>query len=74
MKYNQGRDYGIVDNEGGINWCSQFSDGNGFCYKGGLGIDYFATDNISLGFEGNYVFGTGDVRYANATVGVAYHF
>ena len=52
----------------------QFSDGNGFCYKGGLGLDYFATNNISLGLEGNYVFGTGDVRYANATVGVAYHF
>ncbi len=49
-------------------------DSNGFCYKAGLGMDYFVTGNISLGLEGSYVFGTGDVRYSNFMAGAAYHF
>ena len=49
-------------------------DSSGFCYKGGLGVDYFITGNISLGLEGSYVFGTGDVRYSNFTAGATYHF
>ncbi len=49
-------------------------DSTGFNFKAGLGMDYFVTGNISLGLEGSYVFGTGDVRYANFTGGAAYHF
>jgi opacity protein-like surface antigen len=51
------------------------ADATGFCYKGGLGIDYFVTGNISLGLEGNYVLRAGsDVKYGNLTAGAAYHF
>ncbi|MBN1829795.1 MAG: porin family protein [Deltaproteobacteria bacterium] len=49
-------------------------DETGFCYKAGLGMDVFITSNISLGLEGSYFFGVGDVRYGNFTLGVAYHF
>ncbi|PIU57717.1 MAG: hypothetical protein COS89_03815 [Deltaproteobacteria bacterium CG07_land_8_20_14_0_80_38_7] len=68
---------------GGIGYMSAKSDSGptlgspdetGFCYKAGLGIDYFVTGNISLGLEGSYVFGIGDVRYGNFTAGAAYHF
>ncbi len=52
----------------------QFSDGTGFCYKAGLGMDFFVTSNISLGLEGSYILGVGDVRYGNFTLGAAYHF
>lgn len=48
-------------------------DSTGFCYKAGLGIDYFVTGSISLGLEGSYLFGIGDVRYGNFTAGAAYH-
>ena len=47
------------------------------CAKVGLGLDFFATQNISLGIEGNYTFGFGDlddIRYFNFTIGAAYHF
>lgn len=47
------------------------------CASLGLGVDFFASDNVSLGFEGSHVWGFGDldeVRYYKLTVGVAYHF
>lgn len=47
------------------------------CGKIGLGLDFFATQDISLGIEGNYTFGFGDlddIRYFNFTIGAAYHF
>jgi len=47
------------------------------CAKLGIGIDFFATDNISLGFEASHVWGFGDldeIRYYNLTLGAAYHF
>ena len=47
------------------------------CAKIGIGVDFFAKENVSIGLEGNYVWGFGDmdeVRYMNYTLGVAYHF
>ena len=47
------------------------------CGKVGLGLDFFATQDISFGIEGNYTLGFNDleeVRYFNFTLGVAYHF
>jgi len=47
------------------------------CGKVGLGLDFFAFQDISLGIEGNYTFGFGDlddIRYFNFTIGAAYHF
>ena len=47
------------------------------CGKVGLGLDFFATPDISFGIEGNYTLGFNDleeIRYFNFTLGVAYHF
>jgi opacity protein-like surface antigen len=47
------------------------------CGKVGLGLDFFATQDISFGIEGNYTLGFNDfedIRYFNFTLGVAYHF
>jgi len=47
------------------------------CVKLGLGADYFATENVSIGLEGAYVWGLNDVeevRYVDLTLGVAYYF
>jgi Outer membrane protein beta-barrel domain len=47
------------------------------CGKIGLGLDFFTTQDISLGIEGNYTFGFGDlddIMYFNFTIGAAYHF
>ncbi len=47
------------------------------CVKLGLGLDYFATQNISIGLELNHLWGWGhldQIRYFNITLGVAYHF
>ena len=47
------------------------------CGKIGLGLDFFATQDISFGIEGNYTAGFNDledIRYFNFTLGVAYHF
>lgn len=47
------------------------------CVKLGIGADYFATENVSIGLEGAYVWGLNDldeVRYFDLTLGVAYHF
>jgi len=59
---------------------SSFSGSNDeidLCAKVGLGLDFFAFQDISLGIEGNYTFGFGDlddIRYFNFTIGAAYHF
>ena len=48
-----------------------------WCGKVGLGLDFFTTQDISIGIEGNYTFGFGDlddIRYFNFTIGAAYHF
>jgi opacity protein-like surface antigen len=47
------------------------------CAKIGAGIDFYVTKNISIGIEGNYVMGFGnmdEIKYANLNLGVAYHF
>jgi len=47
------------------------------CGKAGIGVDYFIEDNVSLGLEGAYVVGFGDmdmVEYTMITCGVALHF
>jgi len=47
------------------------------CAKIGLGFDFFPIQNFSVGIEGNYTLGFGDVddiRYFNFTLGAAYHF
>ena len=55
---------------------SETSDwGAGF--RGGLGFDYYFTENWSLGLEGAYVFGTGSVehiKYTTVALGAGYHF
>lgn len=53
------------------------SDNTDFCGKVGLGLDLFATPNISIGVEGNYTLGFNDVediRYFQFTLGAALHF
>ncbi len=53
-------------------------DETGWCAKIGLGLDFFTTQHISLGIEGNYTFGIDDdldeIGYSNFTIGAAYHF
>lgn len=54
------------------------------CFKLGLGLDVFVTQEVSLGFEGNWTHGIehfssnvkdfGDIEYFNFTLGAAYHF
>ena len=58
------------------------------CGKLGAGVDYFPTQNVSIGLEGSYVFGLGDLEfdsgflegremnmlYLMVTLGAAYHF
>jgi opacity protein-like surface antigen len=47
------------------------------CAKLGLGADFFATQSVSIGVEGSYVWGFGDVdniRYLNLSLGLGYHF
>ena len=56
---------------------SDFYDETELCGKVGLGLDFFATQDISFGIEGNYTLGFNDledIRYFNFTLGVAYHF
>jgi len=48
-----------------------------FCGKLGVGVDFYATKNISVGTEVSYVMGFGDmdnIKYTNFNVGVSYHF
>ncbi len=52
-------------------------DETDWCGKIGLGLDFFTTQYISIGIEGNCTFGFGDlddIRYFNFTIGAAYHF
>jgi opacity protein-like surface antigen len=52
-------------------------DETDLCAKVGLGLDFFAFQDISLGIEGNYTFGFDDLKeigYSNFTIGAAYHF
>ena len=62
----------------GIMHTDAVGDETGWCAKVGLGLDFFTTQNISLGIEGNYTFGIDDdldeVGYSNFTIGAAYHF
>ena len=53
------------------------TDDGGFAYDVGLGFDVFVKDQISVGFDGKRVWGTGDVSEFNHFVGtlrVGYHF
>jgi len=58
------------------NATSETSDwGAGF--RGGLGIDLYVHESISLGLEGVYVTGSGNVdhiRYSSLALGISYHF
>lgn len=48
-----------------------------FCGKLGVGVDFYATKNISIGTEVSYIMGFGDMdnmKYTNFNVGVSYHF
>ena len=47
------------------------------CAKSGVGVDYFVTDDVSVGIEGAYVWGFNDlegVEYTQIICGVSYHF
>lgn len=53
------------------------SDDTDLAWKIGLGLDVFASPEVSFGFEGNYTMGIDDledIRYLNFTLGAAYHF
>jgi opacity protein-like surface antigen len=52
-------------------------DEDDFAWNLGGGADYFVTDKVSLGLDGKYVWGTGDLddlEYFVGTARVAYHF
>lgn len=59
-------------------------DDTDLCFKLGLGLDVFASQAVSFGFEGSWTHGVddfssnvkdfGDIEYFNFTLGVAYHF
>jgi len=57
-------------------------DESDFGAKLGLGIDYFASNNLSIGLEADYIFGMGkigmggldDVAYWDITLGICYYF
>ena len=47
------------------------------CGKLGLGVDFFATERVSIALEGSYVWGFGDldaIKYFNTTLGLGYHY
>jgi opacity protein-like surface antigen len=47
------------------------------CGKVGFGVDFFATESVSIGLEGSYVWGIDDldeISYYNFTLGLGYHF
>ncbi len=61
----------------GIMHADANADETDLCGKVGLGLDFFTFQDISLGIEGNYTFGFGDlddIGYFNFTIGAAYHF
>jgi len=60
---------------------SSSDDETDLCGKIGLGVDFFVTDQVSLGLEGAYFAGFNDLdiigfrpRFYTVTAGVAYHF
>lgn len=62
---------------GGGFYISDSTDDHEFCARVGLGLDFFATPDISIGIEGDYTFGFSDlddICYFNFTLGAAYHF
>ena len=55
---------------------SKTSD-RGASFRAGLGIDYYASEEVSLQLEGAYTAGLGcvdHVRYTTIALGIAYHF
>ena len=61
----------------GIMHADANADETDWCGKIGLGLDFFTTQYISIGIEGNYTLGFGDLHdigYFNFTIGAAYHF
>lgn len=70
-----------ADSDFGINFngvsSSDAIDETDPCAKVGVGLDFFATPEISIGIEGNYTLGffdVEDIRYFHFIVGAAYHF
>lgn len=52
-------------------------DKSDVCIKLGVGVDYFVLKYLSIGIEGDYVYGLGDldeVEYWNFSLGVCYYF
>ena len=48
-----------------------------FAFNLGSGLDYYVTDQVSIGLDGKYVVGTGDldaVEYFVGTINAAFHF
>jgi opacity protein-like surface antigen len=48
-----------------------------FAFNFGGGLDYYVTDQVSIGLDGKYVVGTGDldaVEYFVGTINAAFHF
>jgi opacity protein-like surface antigen len=47
------------------------------CATVGTGIEYFVRDDMSIGLEGNYIWGLGDLdeyKYAKIAFVIAYHY
>ena len=61
-----------------IGYSDSISDSNSdICGKLGVGVDFYATKNISIDTEVSYVAGFHDMdnfRYYNYNLGVSYHF
>ncbi|MBF0226572.1 MAG: porin family protein [Desulfobacterales bacterium] len=56
---------------------SQTVTDSGKCVKAAAGIDYFLSDNVSLGFEGGYTKAFGDldeIKFAFGNINVAFYF
>lgn len=74
----------------GLGFLSDDDSDTQVCAKIGAGVDYFPTNNVSVGIEWSYVFGLSDfefdmdefssedgeikIRYSAITLGVVYHF
>ena len=67
--------FGYMDVEADAGIFSADEDDLAFNFGGGL--DYYVTDQVSLGIDGKYVWGTDDlddVEYFVGTIRAAYHF
>ncbi|MDD5712409.1 MAG: porin family protein [Smithellaceae bacterium] len=72
----QGLNTEIIDPSTGVDIDETDYDG-GTCAKAGVGIDFFVTDTVSIGVEGNYVVGfqnMDEMRYYNVTLGLTSYF